>query len=276
MEQQVAVERAPLPTSLTPLANALEPEDPLELKLRRRGRVRMRTPLILASVVALAAAVITLSARAPQYEPTDTTESEAPVATAAAAPQPAMPGATETASMQAVAPEPPAKAVAEQQAEVLSEVADVSEDDSEEVTDRQGERSARARREAAASQERASRRAAARESRERERVAGAEPATTADQPVLRVRRKREDGAGELTRAATDAMLRGQLTQAATLYSRALDADATHAGALRGYGLVLQQLGKTREAAAAYRRYLKVAPHSSAASKIRERLADLAP
>jgi serine/threonine-protein kinase len=87
----------------------------------------------------------------------------------------------------------------------------------------------------------------------------------APQPPVEMR------AHQLTAQATQAMLQGQLTSALGLYQRALHADRNHAAAWRGRGLVLQQLGRTREAVSALREFLRLEPTGAQSQMIRARL-----
>ena len=75
----------------------------------------------------------------------------------------------------------------------------------------------------------------------------------------------------LTHDATDAMLRGELEEATALYGRALKADASYAPAWRGKGLVLERAGQRREAAAAFKEFLRLQPNGAAAQAIERRL-----
>jgi serine/threonine-protein kinase len=98
----------------------------------------------------------------------------------------------------------------------------------------------------------------------------AEPAAAAEpppppQPPADMR------AHQLTARATEAMLQGQLTSALGLYQRAIQADRSHAAAWRGRGLVLQQLGRTREAVTALREFLRLEPTGAQSQMIRARL-----
>ena len=59
--------------------------------------------------------------------------------------------------------------------------------------------------------------------------------------------------------------------AAELYDRAIAADSSYAPAFRGKGLVMERLGKSSKAADAFRTFLRLAPDSPSANKVRERL-----
>jgi serine/threonine protein kinase len=83
-------------------------------------------------------------------------------------------------------------------------------------------------------------------------------------------------ASSLTRDATDAMLRGASQAAASAYDQALAADPSYAPAWRGKGLLLERTGRSREAAAAFREFLRLQPSGAAAEAIRKHLEALAP
>jgi serine/threonine protein kinase len=85
------------------------------------------------------------------------------------------------------------------------------------------------------------------------------------------RGKDSERARALTEQATDATLRSDFAAAANLYQEAIKADASYAPAWRGKALVLERTGRTHDAAAAFRQFLKLAPNGAAADKIRERL-----
>jgi serine/threonine-protein kinase len=74
--------------------------------------------------------------------------------------------------------------------------------------------------------------------------------------------------------ATAAMLQGQLASALTLYQDALKADPGYAAAWRGRGLALQQVGRPREAAQAFRQFLRLEPSGAQSDMIRARLSSL--
>ena len=76
---------------------------------------------------------------------------------------------------------------------------------------------------------------------------------------------------ELVRQAEDALMSGQLASAADLYQLAITTDSSYAPAYRGKGLVLERLGRTRDAADAFRVFLRLSPNAPAAAKIREHL-----
>ncbi len=78
-------------------------------------------------------------------------------------------------------------------------------------------------------------------------------------------------AAELARQATDAMLRGDFEAATTQYKQAIAADRSYAPAYRGQGLVLERLGRTHDAARAFRKFLRLRPDDRGADKIRARL-----
>ncbi|MFI5311802.1 MAG: tetratricopeptide repeat protein, partial [Gemmatimonadales bacterium] len=71
--------------------------------------------------------------------------------------------------------------------------------------------------------------------------------------------------------ATDSMLRGDFEAAKSAYQRALAADPNYAPAYRGQGLVLEHLGRTKDAARAFRQFLRLRPNDKGADKIRTRL-----
>jgi serine/threonine protein kinase len=75
----------------------------------------------------------------------------------------------------------------------------------------------------------------------------------------------------LTHDATDAMLRGELQPAAALYDQALRADASYAPAWRGKGLLLERTGRQREAAAAFKEFLRLQPNGAVSEAIARRL-----
>jgi Flp pilus assembly protein TadD len=79
---------------------------------------------------------------------------------------------------------------------------------------------------------------------------------------------------QLTRSGTDAMLRGDLAGAAQKFDQAIAANPSDAAAHRGKALVLERQGRTHDAAAAFRAYLKLRPTGTASDKIRERLEEL--
>ncbi|HJL15355.1 MAG TPA: protein kinase [Sandaracinaceae bacterium LLY-WYZ-13_1] len=81
-------------------------------------------------------------------------------------------------------------------------------------------------------------------------------------------------AESLVREAGRALLRGRFANAATLYRQATRADRSHAPAWRGLGLAYERMGRSPEAARAYRRYLRLAPSAPDAADVRRRLARL--
>jgi tetratricopeptide (TPR) repeat protein len=82
---------------------------------------------------------------------------------------------------------------------------------------------------------------------------------------------RSSAAETLARSATDAMLRGDTQTAASRFDQAIKADAGYAPAWRGKGLLLERSGRTREAAAAFREFLRLSPNSPGADAIRRRV-----
>jgi len=81
-------------------------------------------------------------------------------------------------------------------------------------------------------------------------------------------------AATLTQKATDAMLRGDFQAADAAYQQAIAADARHAPALRGRGLLLERMDRPKDAARAFRQFLKLNPEGAGADKIRARLSAL--
>jgi Flp pilus assembly protein TadD len=67
------------------------------------------------------------------------------------------------------------------------------------------------------------------------------------------------------------MLRGDFAAAASAYQQAIAADPAYAPAWRGKGLALERIGRAHDAAAAFRQFLKLEPHSPSADMIRTRL-----
>jgi regulator of sirC expression with transglutaminase-like and TPR domain len=70
------------------------------------------------------------------------------------------------------------------------------------------------------------------------------------------------------------MLCADFSGAARAYRQAISADASYAPAWRGKGLALERMGKTRDAIAAFRQFLKLEPSGANADKIRDRLKSL--
>jgi eukaryotic-like serine/threonine-protein kinase len=83
-------------------------------------------------------------------------------------------------------------------------------------------------------------------------------------------------AAALTQKATDAMLRGDFAAADAAYQQAIAADPRHAAALRGRGLLLERMDRPKDAARAFRQFLKLNPDAPGSDKIRARLAALEP
>ena len=80
-----------------------------------------------------------------------------------------------------------------------------------------------------------------------------------------------DRASDLTRKGTAAMLRGDFAAADAAFQQAIAADARHAPAIRGRALVLERMGRAKEAARAFKQYLRVSPQAADAEKMRARL-----
>ena len=70
------------------------------------------------------------------------------------------------------------------------------------------------------------------------------------------------------------MLQGHLDTALELFERASERDPQSAAAYRGLGVVNERLGRSAEAARAYRRALELQPHGLQAAALRERLQKL--
>jgi regulator of sirC expression with transglutaminase-like and TPR domain len=83
-----------------------------------------------------------------------------------------------------------------------------------------------------------------------------------------------ESAAALTQRATDAMLRGDFQAADAAYQQAIAADPRHAPAVRGRGLLLERMDRPKDAARAFRQFLKLSPDGPGADKIRTRLAAL--
>jgi tetratricopeptide (TPR) repeat protein len=83
-------------------------------------------------------------------------------------------------------------------------------------------------------------------------------------------------AAQLTRVASHALVKGDAQSALGTIERALQLDARYAPAWRGKGMILDNLGHTREAAEAYREFLKLRPSGEQADAIRKRLWQLSP
>jgi tetratricopeptide (TPR) repeat protein len=83
-----------------------------------------------------------------------------------------------------------------------------------------------------------------------------------------------ESAAALTQRATDAMLRGNFQAADAAYQQAIAADPRHAPAFRGRGLLLERMDRPKDAARAFRQFLKLSPGGSGADKIRARLSAL--
>jgi serine/threonine-protein kinase len=83
-------------------------------------------------------------------------------------------------------------------------------------------------------------------------------------------------ASRLTLEASRAFKKGDAQSALETIDRALQADARYALAWRGKGMILDGLGHTREAAEAYREFLKLRPSGEQADTIRKRLWQLSP
>lgn len=81
-------------------------------------------------------------------------------------------------------------------------------------------------------------------------------------------------AGDLTREATAALVRGRVADAIQLFGNATMQFPSHAPAWRGLGLANERLGRRPEAARAYRRYLELAPGAADADSVRDRLTAL--
>jgi serine/threonine protein kinase len=81
-------------------------------------------------------------------------------------------------------------------------------------------------------------------------------------------------APDLTREAVDAMLRGDFANALAKFQAATAANPRYAPAHRGKGLVYERMNRPKEAANAFRQYLRLEPGAADAEKIKARLAAL--
>ena len=67
------------------------------------------------------------------------------------------------------------------------------------------------------------------------------------------------------------MLRGDFADSLARFQQAIDASPRFAAAHRGKGLVLERLGRRKEAASAFKQYLRLSPNAPDTEKIRGRL-----
>jgi serine/threonine-protein kinase len=81
-------------------------------------------------------------------------------------------------------------------------------------------------------------------------------------------------AQDLSREAVDAMLRGDFANALAKFQAATDASPRYAPAHRGKGLVYERMNRPKDAANAFRQYLRLEPNAADAEKIKARLAAL--
>ena len=79
---------------------------------------------------------------------------------------------------------------------------------------------------------------------------------------------------KLVQAGDSALRAGKVDEALDNFTRAIAADPSHAPAHRGLGSVYVMLGRDGEAAAAYKRYLSLAPNASDAARIQALLQGL--
>jgi tetratricopeptide (TPR) repeat protein len=71
--------------------------------------------------------------------------------------------------------------------------------------------------------------------------------------------------------AVNAMFRGDFTDSLAKFQQAIDASPRFAAAHRGKGLVLERLGRRKEAATAFKQYLRLSPNAQDTEKIRRRV-----
>jgi tetratricopeptide (TPR) repeat protein len=109
-----------------------------------------------------------------------------------------------------------------------------------------------------------------------QRPAAAEPLTARAESALANDRFDPSRAKMLADLASEVMIGGGFAAAANAYQHAISADPNYAPAWRGKGLALERLGKTQDAAAAFRRFLKLEPQGASSDKIRERLSVIEP
>ena len=79
-------------------------------------------------------------------------------------------------------------------------------------------------------------------------------------------------ASELNRQGIDYFVKGKLSQAREKFRASLRVNPRYAQAHKGLGLVYERMGNKKQAAKAYREYLRLAPKASDAEAIRRRLA----
>ena len=88
--------------------------------------------------------------------------------------------------------------------------------------------------------------------------------------------KPSKSAAALYREGADLFIKGKAAEASRRFKDAIDVDSRHAPSYRGLGLAYQSMGKKDKAAAAFKKYLKLAPSAPDAASIRTRLESMAP
>jgi serine/threonine-protein kinase len=268
-----AAARAILEDSLRPPQVDLDDED----ALRSRGQAGRW--LAYSALAAIAVAVLALWGPAPSDPPSEpAAEPTAPAAAAAPRPEPAAAEPAPAPSLQAPPPAPvptsPAAPPSEPGAALpaaLPAAPATSELAAPAPAADAPSPAARARKPAAVRPRKAREpkeaATAAASSVEREEPPASKPER---EPPSEAKSARAS-APELTQEGTEAMLRGDFAAASAAFQRAIKADPRHAPAYRGKGLVLERMNRSKEAARAFKQFLKLTPDAPGADKIRGRL-----
>ena len=106
-----------------------------------------------------------------------------------------------------------------------------------------------------------------------EQTEKAQPAPVEEEPELPVRSP-EAQAAQLARDASTALLAGEVGHAIELLREATQLDPNQALAWRTMGLAFERNGDTQAALAAYRQYMRLAPHGPQSDMVRERMRTL--
>jgi tetratricopeptide (TPR) repeat protein len=111
---------------------------------------------------------------------------------------------------------------------------------------------------------------------EQENAEGEDKKSTADDSgaghAKKPRRVRRVDAGALYNEGIKLYVAGNLGPAKNKFRAALKAKSSYAAAYRGLGMVYQRQGKKKQAADAYRKYLRLAPNASDKKTIEKQLA----
>jgi Flp pilus assembly protein TadD len=83
-----------------------------------------------------------------------------------------------------------------------------------------------------------------------------------------------DRARDAYNAGNEALFAGNFADAIRSYKEAVDVSPTHAFGYRGLGLAYAQTGENAAAIAAFREYLRLAPHAKDSALIRKRISGL--